>query len=116
MSDKTIEALTGVLAVGTDLIPISRSPYVTNYKVTAQSIANLAPITTSLPFSAITAAVNTVALVTSGSIMVSGSGIIQATQIWSVVVSSTPPSGGQVLTAATPTTANWQTPASSVRK
>ena len=44
MPDKTIDSLpSGIPAQAGDLIPISRTPYTTNYSVSAQSIANLAP-------------------------------------------------------------------------
>ena len=51
---------------------------------------------------------------TGASIVVSGSGVVQATQIQGVTISVTAPSiAGQVLTSTSTTAANWQTPAGS---
>jgi hypothetical protein len=66
-------------------------------------------------FSAITGSTNTTAAMVVGSgasIMVSGTGVIQATQLQAVVISGTAPTAGQVLTATSPTAANWQTSSS----
>ena len=57
---------------------------------------------------------NTTATMTVGtgaSLVVSGTGVVEATKIQSVVISGTPPTLGQILTAQSTTTANWQTPA-----
>src|SRR5208282_5111990 len=43
------------------------------------------------------------------SLMVSGSGIVEANQLWGVLVSSTPPSVNQALIATSGTAASWQT-------
>lgn len=67
-------------------------------------------------FNSITSGTNTAAAMVVGSgatLEVTGSGIIQATQIQAVVVSASAPSAGQVLTATSATAANWQTPSSS---
>lgn len=64
-------------------------------------------------FSSITSGVNSAATMTvntGASIIVTGTGVVEATQLWLVVISSTPPTTGQVLTATSPTAANWQTP------
>lgn len=45
-----------------------------------------------------------------GVLAATGSGVIHATQIKNVVVSSIPPGTGQVLTATSPTAASWETP------
>jgi hypothetical protein len=63
-------------------------------------------------FSAITSGTNTTAAMVVGSgasIMVSGTGAVEATQLNAVVVSGTAPTTGQALIATSPTTANWQT-------
>ncbi len=64
-------------------------------------------------FSSITTGTNVSATMTVGSgasIVVSGTGIVEATQVQGVIVSGTAPSTGQVLTATSTTAANWQTP------
>lgn len=43
-------------------------------------------------------------------LMVSGSGVVEATQLWLVLVSQTAPTTGQVLTATSGTAAAWATP------
>lgn len=53
----------------------------------------------------------TIAIGTGVSLTITGSGSVTASQLWNVVVSSTPPSTGQVLTATSSAAANWQTPA-----
>ena len=63
-------------------------------------------------FNDITSGTNTTAAMVVGSgasLSVTGTGTIQATQIWGVVVSSAPPVAGQGLVATSPTAANWQT-------
>jgi hypothetical protein len=45
------------------------------------------------------------------SLTFTGTGVVNANQVYGVAVSSTPPTTGQVLTATSATTANWQTPA-----
>lgn len=70
----------------------------------------------STSFSAITSGTNTIATMVVGSgasLSFSGSGVVNANQIYGVSVSSTPPLAGQVLTATSATTAQWNTPASS---
>lgn len=70
----------------------------------------------STSFSGITSGVNTTATMTVGSgatLTFSGTGVVNANQIYGVAVNSTPPTPGQVLTATSPTTAQWNTPASS---
>jgi len=64
-------------------------------------------------FSVITSGTNTNTLTigTGGSLVPSGSGTIEATQILAVVVSGTAPTSGQVLTASSGTAASWQAPA-----
>jgi hypothetical protein len=67
-------------------------------------------------FSSITTGTNVSATMTVGSgasIVVSGTGIVEATQVQAVVVSATPPTAGQVLTATSSTAANWQSPTAS---
>lgn len=72
---------------------------------------SLVPPIGSVAFSGILPGTNTQALVmgTGGTLMVSGTGAVQATQIQDVIISGTPPTTGQVLTATSATTANWQT-------
>src|SRR5271157_1426204 len=64
-------------------------------------------------FGDITTDTNTAATMTVGTgaaLTFSGSGVVNASQVYGVTVSSTPPTPGQVLTAATPTSAAWATP------
>lgn len=64
-------------------------------------------------FSSISTGTNTSATMTVGSgasIVTSGSGIVEATQVQAVVVSSSAPSAGQVLTATSSTAADWASP------
>ena len=69
---------------------------------------------TAVPFSGVSSSANSTATMTvntGASIVVTGTGVVEATQVQAVVVSATPPSIGQVLTATSPTAADWQTPA-----
>ena len=64
-------------------------------------------------FNNIATGINTTATMTVGtgaSLVVTGTGVVEATQVQAVVVSATPPSLGEVLTATGATAANWQTP------
>src|ERR1700744_2600690 len=67
----------------------------------------------STPFSAITSGLNntgqTLTVGSASSLTFGGSGIINASQINGITVTGTP-STGQVITATSPTAANWQTP------
>lgn len=56
---------------------------------------------------------NTLATMTVGTgatLNFTGTGVVNANELYSVVISSTPPSVGQVLTATSPTAADWATP------
>lgn len=69
----------------------------------------------SVAFDGISSGTNTTATMTvdtGASIVVSGSGVVEANQLWTVLVSSTPPAPGNVLTASSPTAAAWQPPTS----
>lgn len=62
-------------------------------------------------FSAITSGTNSTATMTVASgaaLTFSGSGTVNASQLVGVTISTTPPTVGQVLTATSPTAANWQ--------
>jgi len=64
-------------------------------------------------FNAITSGTNTTATMTLGtgaSLTFSGTGVVNANEIYGVAVSNTAPTTGQVLTATSATTAQWQTP------
>jgi hypothetical protein len=63
-------------------------------------------------FNDLTSGTNTAATMTVGSgasIVVTGSGVVEATQLWNVLVSSTPPTAGQVLQASSGVAAAWAT-------
>src|ERR1035437_7122333 len=62
-------------------------------------------------FSSLTSGTNDVALPigTGGGLTTSGSGVINANEVDGVLVTGTP-SAGQVITATSPTAADWQTP------
>jgi hypothetical protein len=64
-------------------------------------------------FNGITSGTNTTATMTVGSggtLTFTGSGVVNANELFGVVISSTPPTTGQVLTATSGVAANWQTP------
>jgi hypothetical protein len=72
--------------------------------------------TPTVTFDNVGSGTNTTATMTVGtgaSLTFSGTGTINANEIYSVVVSNTAPSAGQVLTATSPTAAQWSTPSSS---
>jgi hypothetical protein len=74
---------------------------------------NWVPGTDVTTFGQITTGTNVTATMTVGSgasIVASGSGVVEATQIQAVVVSATPPSAGQSLVATSPTAAHWAVP------
>jgi hypothetical protein len=67
-------------------------------------------------FNDITSGTNITATMTVGtgaSLVVSGTGVVEATQLWLVLINSTPPTAGQVLTATSPTAASWLVPGGS---
>jgi hypothetical protein len=74
---------------------------------------NWVPGTDVTTFGQITTGTNVTATMTVGtgaSIVVSGAGVVEATQIQAVVVSATPPSVGQSLVATSATAAHWAVP------
>src|SRR5271157_1487942 len=72
---------------------------------------SLIPPSGSVAFSGILSGTNTSAAMVVGSgaaLTFSGSGTINASTLYGVVISATPPTTGQVLTATSATTADWQ--------
>src|SRR5208337_4488603 len=111
MADTEFSQLaSGNPAQSTDIIPVSRPPFGpgSNYKVTAGSIAALVVLPT---FGTLAAGTSTAAFAmgSGGSLTVSGTGIVQATQVQNVVISGAAPSAGQALIATSPIAADWQT-------
>ena len=90
------------------------SPFTGTLSYPDQNIAIGGGSPSSPAFGAITSGVNTAAAMQVGSgasLTPTGSGIIAATKIDGVAVTGTPGTG-QVITATSPTAANWQTPTS----
>jgi hypothetical protein len=107
-NEKISQLPSGSPGQSTDLIPIARSG--ANYSLTITQA--LAVASGAISFSAITTGDNTAAAMTvdtGASLAPAGSGTIAANKVNAVVVSATPPTTGQVLTATGATAANWQT-------
>jgi hypothetical protein len=119
LNNATVTGTLGVtnIHVSGQLLDDTTSPGASGYILssTGTSVMWIPNSSGSTAFSSITSGVNTTATMTVGSgatLTFSGSGIVNANEIYGVAVSSTPPLAGQVLTATSATTASWVTPSS----
>jgi hypothetical protein len=103
-------SITGTLKDGTSSVG-------TSGQVLTSTVSGTLWSTPTVAFSNITSGTNSTATMTVGtgaSLTFSGTGVINANEIYGVVISSTPPSAGQVLTATSSSAAQWSTSSSVV--